>query len=428
MVASRTLTDPTSNPSPTPSSAPAGGQARSRTRYRPKPKTRWQRIPFLVRLLVPLGVVSAAMWGFDRYRSSHAWLTFHRPDGRPVPALELTFFPDAMSFAAPSPRPPFGAAALAAGADAVVVGSDLVPGTALVRYRGEGIGTGYTSVGIGADCAIELKPPATLPGRVGEPSQAYVFGWRSFGLRPIADAAVLGFGGGEHGVPLVETRTDAEGRFELRGFDASMVTLGVRVLKPGYAMSWQEWDWSRPGGPVIALVPTTPIRGRLRLPAELPTDALQLLARGLPGVATTIAPDGAFALDHVPPGLEPKLLVHGLPDTWTHLESRGKVGGAPLEIPILRAGVVRGYVIDLTSQRPLAGAVVWHRHGPTGMTVARSDAQGAFTIGRIPPGELTLGAHWEESRPGRKTLSLAGQRVFEVSEGQQIADVIIRVE
>ncbi|MBK8099006.1 MAG: hypothetical protein IPK26_18015 [Planctomycetes bacterium] len=382
----------------------------------------------LVRLLAPLAIVVGAWWGWQQYRKSHAWMTFHRADGRPVPGLVLTFYPDTMSFAAPSPRPPFGEVALAAGDGAVSVGRELVPGTAFLRYRGDGIGTGYASVGLGNDSAVELQPAARLQGRIGETGKAFVFGWRNFLLRPIADAAITGFGGGEHGVPLVEARSDADGRFELRDFDASMVTLGLRVLKPGYAMAWQEWECGGTGGPVIALTRTEPIRGRLLLPADLPTDGLQLLARGLPGVATSIAADGAFALDHVTPGLLPKLLVHGLPPAWTHLESRGQVGGPPIEIKILRSGVVRGYVLDLVSQRPLAGAMVWHRHGPTGMTAVKSQADGGFTIDRIPPGELTLGAHWEELRPGRKAISLAGQRVFEVQEGQQIADVIIRVE
>ena len=182
-------------------------------RHRPRPSSSGR--PFVV-TLVFVGLLVAAFYGYRSYRDRHVTITFDNGQD-PVPALDLTFFPDQLAFRAPSPPPALGMQRLENGAS-VVVGEDLVPGHGIVRYQGEGVGSGVAYVQLGKPPpTIQLRLPQTLSGRVGEPEIYWFMGWPSAGFRPVVDAEVVVMGGGEHGIDLATTRTDAEGRFSVTG-------------------------------------------------------------------------------------------------------------------------------------------------------------------------------------------------------------------
>ena len=246
--------------------------------------------------------IVAAVWlALDWWRATHATLTFTRTDG-PVPPLDLTFYPEQLAFTAPSPPPPLGEARL--DGDSLTVGADLVPERARVLYRGAGVGAGVAFVQLGESLPeIELRAPQTLSGRVGEPLGYWCFGWRCDGYRPVPGAEVIVMGGGEHGIELARTRTDADGRFEVDGFDGTLPVLGLRVRAPGFGIAHKSIiDLAAHGGQraLVAVSRVPPRRGRLDLQVDIDPRSLLVLARGLPGVQATPTADGTFELDHVP--------------------------------------------------------------------------------------------------------------------------------
>lgn len=376
---------------------------------------------------MPALLAVAAVTGYRVWQEGRTVLEFVR-DGAPPPRLVLTVFPDQFSFAAPSPPPPLGELTCEDGS--VVLDAASIPGRALVRYAGEGVGTGYVAVQAGNRLPpIRLGPPARLSGRVGEPQGVFVFGLRCLGLSPVAGARVLGLGGGEHGVLLCETTTGADGRFELHGFDAGLSGLGIRVLQPGFAVA--HVDWIRGGdreGPIVPLLRTKPIRGRVAAPHDCDPGTLLVLAKGLPGVATQVAADGAFVLDHVPPDLEPRLLLYGLPERFTHGLVRASAGQEGVLFAVMRSATVRGYVVERASQRPVAGALVWHPHGPAGQITVESAADGSFVLPRVPPGEVVIGAQFTSvDQLGQKDEFSGTRRLF-LQEGVDQDRILIEID
>lgn len=344
-------------------------------------------------LALALSGAAAIVWFVLRtHASHHVTLTFERAEAT-VPSLELTFFPDQLAFATPSPPPPYGNLQVT---DATaVLADDLVPGRAVVRYRGLDVGTGYTYVELGkAVPPIRLRPATTISGRVGEPVAFWCFGWRCAGLRPVAGAEVLVMGGGEHGVDLAAATTDASGRFVIEGVDARLDGLGLRVRARGFAIAHEplaRFDEATPPPlPVVALARARVHSGKLVAPPAVDLTKLRVLARGLPGVQAVPSADGLFVLDHVPLGMEPRLVVAGLPDTWTHLPVRA-IGGSQANVQIVPAAAVRGRVVDAASQEPLADALVYCGD----QDAVRSDADGNYRLVRQLPGDVELEAKWE---------------------------------
>jgi hypothetical protein len=367
--------------------------ATPRSRRRP-PRARSRR-PAVV--LVALAALAVGGWaGWRAYVEGHATLRFAR-EGASAPDLTLTFFPTQMAFASPSPPPALGRARAGRGAD-LTVGGALVPGRGVVRYEGEGVGTGFAYVELGADApTIQLRPQASLRGRVGEPVYFWCMGWRCAGYRPIADAEVVVMGGGEHGVDLVSTRTNEQGAFEVAGFDGALDALGLRVRAPGFELvhehlastSWRDDD--------RALVTTTrvpPRRGRLVVEPGLDLDptAWTVLARGLPGVQARPDAAGRFVLDHVSPDVEARVIVYGLPARVAQADVR-TAQGQEVAVAIRAGAVVRGRVLA-DNQRPLAGALVWI----DAQRPVRADADGAFELPNLMPGARKIVAQWKPAR------------------------------
>lgn len=337
--------------------------------------------------------------------------------------VELVFFPDQMAFAAPSPPPPLGSLTLDADA-AVTVGRELVPGAAVVRYAAPGIGTGYQHVRLGEELApIPVRAPGSVRGRVVEPIGAFSYGWRCAELRAVAGAEVVVMGGGEHGIELGRAQTDAAGQFVVEGFDRRLDGLGLRVRAPGYAIehvSLPREDAPGADTPVVALVRTRAHHGRIVAPPGLDVTSLRVLARGLPGVDTVPSADGTFVLDHLPPGVQPRLLVYGLPPTLAHAPTRAQPDA---QIELVAAAAVRGRVVDAVTGEALGGALVFcgDDHAVT------AGADGRFELVQLPPGAAMLVAKYQY-RERRRLQSRSGSVRVQLQSGETLADVVVSID
>ncbi|MFY9342521.1 MAG: hypothetical protein WAT39_08525 [Planctomycetota bacterium] len=385
----------------------------------------------VVLVLVVAGVGALILWLTRLHARNHVTLTFARGDQHASVPLQLTFFPDRLAFAAPSPPPPLSEHTLD-GSDTLVAGDDLVPTQAVVRYSGPGIGAGYVHVRLGQELPpITLRPPQVVRGRVGEPLALWCFGWRCPGLRPVAGAEVVVMGGGEHGIPLGSAITDAQGNFAVAGIDGALDGLGVRVRAAGFALA-NEPVAGRNGAAgaastdepltVVALGQASQHAGQIVAPAGLDPTSLQVLARGLPGVGATPARDGSFALDHVPAGMEPRLIVHGLPPTLTHAPSRLVVGHRT-RVELVPASIVRGRVLDAASRRPLGEALVWCGE----QDPVRADADGRYELVRQLPGDVDIEAQWDFVDARRRRTQWFGKHrvVLEPDRTHDDVDILV---
>jgi hypothetical protein len=406
---------PVSADSTKPEPAPTGTQPpRVRRARRPpaQPRRRFG-LGALIGAIVLVAAIAAARHAWRAYRARTVTLEFVRA-GAPVPPIELTFYPEHVAGAQPSPPPPLGRLVLG-DATSVTLGRERVPGQVRVRYTGEGIGTGFAYVQLGRHPqTIELHPSGTLSGRIGEAIGVWAHGWRCAGLHAIAGAEVTAMGGGEHGLELATARADADGRFELRGFDASLPLVGLRIRAPGFAIAHESVP--RVGAsfasPLVALARGEVVRGRVSAPAGLDVTSLRVLARGLAGVEAVPAADGAFVLDHVPQAVAPRLSVFGLPPGHIHAAARARIG-EDVSIEVVVAGSVRGRVVDTMTGAALAGALVW---GGDEVAV-RADATGRFTL-ELPPGAIEIGAQFEDSqrcsvRTGARRVTVPGGAVLD---------------
>lgn len=374
------------------------------------------------------GLAAAIVFCVRWYGQRHATLAFVLK-AAPVPDLELTFYPDQLAFGQPSPPPPFGERRLA-GAERVTVGGELVPERALVRYRGAGIGTGFTHLALGASIPpVVLRPPSQLRGRVGEPIAIWSTGWRSGGLRPIAGAEVWLMGGGEHGVDLARAITDADGRFTIDGVDGELDGLGLRVRASGFALLHEPIARFGPAAdpaaaPVLALARGAAQAGTVVLPPGLDATSLRVLARALPGIEAPVAADGSFTLEHLPRGMQPRLLLHGLAPTWCCSTVRAGQTG-PVRIEVTAGAAVRGRVLEVATNQAIAAALVWAGDGEA----VRTDAAGGFELTGLPSGELELQAQHQTVNGRRRRIEWAGGRRVTVVAGQLLEhqDIVISI-
>jgi hypothetical protein len=384
-------------------------------RRRPSPRP-WRTVVAV--FAVVLAAVGA--WHGWQYVLAHR-VTITFVDVPPT-GVELSFFPDQLAFAAPSPPPPLGRLTLDAAA--VTVGSELVPDQAVMRYRAPGVGTGYRHVRLGQLLPpIRLRAPASVRGRVVEPVGAWSYGWRCAELRPVAGAEVLVMGGGEHGVELAQARSDEHGTFVVDGFDDELDGLGLRVRAPGFAIEHlplPRTDGAAADVPVVALVRTRPRAGRIVAPPGFDATSLRVLARGLPGVETVPAADGTFVLDHVPPSVSPRLLLYGLPATLAHASARAE---PDVRIELVAAAAVRGRVVDATTREPLGGAMVFCGDDHA----VRADAHGRFEIGQLPPGPAVVDAKYHY-HVRRRLQSRSGSLSVDLRSGETLDDVVVPIE
>ncbi|HEX5050552.1 MAG TPA: carboxypeptidase regulatory-like domain-containing protein [Planctomycetota bacterium] len=381
------------------------------------------RPPIALFVLLACATAAAGWWGYRHWQTGRVTLCFE-PAGSAMPVLELTVFPEQLAFAAPSPPPPLGQVRLDGGTSVVLTG-DLVPREAVVRYAGPGVGTGFVFVRLGQVLpAIHLRPGRLLQGRVAEPIGFWCYGWRCAGLQPVAGAEVTVMGGGEHGIDLGSARTDAEGNFTIDGIDSELDGLGLRVRASGFAIAHQtlgrvdDDTW-----PIVALARTQPVMGRIVAPPGLDPSSLRVLARGLPGVDTRPERDGTFVLDHVPAGMEPRLLLYDLPPTWTYATVRGHAK-TPVQIDIVAGAVVRGRVIDAETKAPLAGALVYYGD----QDAVRADASGNFELQHVVPGDIEIQAQFQVDVTRRRSVQRYGSRRARLEPGQALEEFVVAVD
>ncbi|MFT4515604.1 MAG: hypothetical protein ACI91B_004321 [Planctomycetota bacterium] len=371
-----------------------------------------------------VAAAGAASWlAYDYYRDSHVTLMFANGK-QPVPSLELTFYPEQLAFTSPSPPPAIGAQRIE-NEVSIVVGDDFVPGRGVVRYRGEGVGTGFAYVKLGQKpSTIQLRAPQSLRGRIGEPIGYWFMGWRCAGIRPVANAEVVIMGGGEHGVDLATTRTDVEGRFTLTGFDGELDALGLRVRAPGFVIVHEHvdnLDQHTGERAIIALTPADPRRGKLEVADGIDVSNLRLLARGLPGADTVAAVDGSFTLDHIPNDLEARIVVHGMRDNWAQTPARTKRGKVTT-VSVVVGATLEGRVFD-RQQQPVPGALVWVGDG----SPVWADSRGKYRLVQVLPGDVTVTAQLQTGRGSRARTTL-GIRSVKLEPRRHHTDIDITLK
>jgi len=368
-------------------------------------------------------IVAGSFLAYDVYDENHVTLIFAN-GSQPVPQLELTFYPEQLAFNAPSPPPPLGEESLKDRSD-IVVGDDLVPGHGVVRYRGDGIGAGFTHVRLGrTHPTIQLRPPKTLTGRVGEPIGFWFMGWRCAGIRPVAGAEVVVMGGGEHGIDLATTRTDDDGHFTVTGFDGELDALGLRVRAPGYAIMHESLIGTEEHvgeRAIIALTPAPMRRGKLTCNVDLDVTSLRMLARGLPGIEAVPAADGTFVFDSMPSDVEARIIVHGLPENCAQSTARTDLNGIA-EVEIQPGAIISGRVLDHELQ-PVPNALVWIGNE----TAISADANGRYRITRALPGNVTIKAQTELGK-GRHARTLLGGRTVRLDPNGNHVDIDINLD
>lgn len=369
-------------------------------------------------LVAAVGVASWMAYGY--YCDRHVTLMFANGE-QPVPALELTFYPEQLAFTSPSPPTAIGEHRIADQAS-VVVGDEFVPGHGVVRYRGEGVGTGFAYVKLGQKSAtIQLREPQSLRGRIGEPIGYWFMGWRCAGMRPVADAEVVVMGGGEHGVDLAVTRTDVDGRFTVTGFDGDLDALGLRVRAPGFTIIHEDIasvEQHAAERSVIALTPAEARQGKLEVGNDVDASELRLLARGLPGVDTVAEADGSFTLHHIPNDLEARIVVHGMRDDWAQTPAR-TMRGSVATVSVVAGSTIAGQVLDIQSQ-PVPGALVWVGDE----TAVRADSAGKYRLIQVLPGEVVVSAQIQTGRGSRAQTKL-GMRSVKLEPSHHHTDIDI---
>lgn len=356
------------------------------------------------------------------YEDHHAVLRFDAGEGA-SPAIELTFFPDQFAFAAPSPPPPLGQAALV-GAE-ITVGEDLVPDRSVVRYVSEGYGSGFAKVQLGGSTpTISLRPPTSLSGRVGEPVHYWCMGWRCAGYLPVVDAEVVLMGGGEHGVDLARARTDEQGSFTVSGFDGKLDVLGLRVRAPGFEVAHQRilGLGDHDGERALVNMSRAPARvGKLVVLPETGARAedFLVLARGLPGVQARPSTTGRVVLDHIAPDVEARVLVYGLPPMLAQTDARTERDGE-FKVEVVPGAVVTGRVLG-DDLEPQANALVWigqHR-------AVRTDEDGAFVLENLIPGARTIKAQWRPKRRRAKLLLASRKLTLVAGERHEGVEILL---
>jgi hypothetical protein len=358
----------------------------------PEPARRslWARVPYTIRFGLPIAVLaligreSWLAWSATRARIQLVDASGQRIEG---PAVAEFFVYDEDP-AGPSPTALLARRHLEPDGT-LAVGRDLIGAAALVRLEVQGHGIAYGLVEPGPEVRqFELGEPSTVRGRVVDAAGAAVAG-----------ARVQALGGGQRGVLLGETLSDAEGGFVIEGVSDSVRSWSFRVFAPGFGLGQLDW-LSQPDEAVrIELEASAPARGRLlvdptaadREPPALGDVALRIFH--LPGVVARTEPDGSFAIPHLPaPPRFAYLLIPDLPPAWTYRRTALQAG-TEREVVLMPARTLRGRVVNGHDGRGVAAAIVHHDHGPHGVESAVCDAGGGFELGRVPNGSVVVHAH-----------------------------------
>ena len=365
--------------------------------------------------LAVVTIGALAVVGYRSWAGGRVTIAFVVADAaRPAPTLQLTVFPDVSAVTAPSPPQALRELTLAADTTLTLTAGD-VSGSAVVRYRGDGVGAGCVHVQVGQPLpAIALQPPGIARGRVVAPNAVWLNGWRCGSLRPVADAEVTVMTGSGVGVDLGVARTAADGTFTIAGIDTTRDGLGVRVRAAGCALAHAALAPDGVGvltAGEVAVAQGTQRQGRIAAPPGFDCSCLLVLARGLPGAQARPAADGSFALDHLPEQVEPRLLLLGVPPTLAHHEARA-AANAPVRIDLVQGATVRGRVRSAIG-KPAAGALVWIGD----RDAVRADDDGCFELVSQMPGEVAVQAQWESVDKRRRRHKWLASRRLQLAPG-----------
>lgn len=399
------------------------GQPLQRSPRPPRQPGFWERLPWSIRIGVPIVVLGAALWIMLRPpppKSARLSLGSNIV-GQDLTRARLTVYPYDDSSNALWPRPAVGAFDWV-GPDPFTFGEAQLPGEGIVRIDAEGFGTGFIYLQLADDAPVvdaALGPPASVSAvvKLGDG-------------RPAVGARVLGLGGGHRGVVLCEAVTDESGRFELSGYNADLLDLSLRVTLPGHGVLDYIWYFHADEQDELVLEPTETIRGSIELPDGVGAGGLTVFVRSLPGVVAAVAEDGTFELDGVPSKKVARLLVDGLPRGWTYHRAMARPGDRDVVLEIVPSTTVRGRVVLGQSNQAQQRAVVYHDDGPRGGDTSKTNEFGEFELHDVPPGTVEIRAQVAAPRDPknpRAYQSYSGLRTLEVTEGEPLEGIIIRV-
>jgi protocatechuate 3,4-dioxygenase beta subunit len=270
--------------------------------------------------------------------------------------------------------------------------------------------TRWIAAGALACAAVSSVKAGTISGRVLGPDG-----------RPVADAPVMWFAAqsptqaladatsGKKAAPAGQTRTDADGRFQVAA-DPSSPPVSIRIEPAG--LPWVELDGpydpaetlrlpdldlpapQTVAGTVVASdgKPASGARVAVHQSARFERDETAIFAEATTGL------DGAFRIANAPPAPE-RLSVRAA--GWTPAEQFLRADSGSLRIALERGASVSGTVLD-ASGRPAAGALV-----RSGSVAATSDAQGRYRLDGVPSGLQRV----EASAPGGMVARKGGVRL-----------------
>lgn len=405
------------------------------SRPRPPKRRGWRRLPVSIRVMLPLGLIAAIGYGsFDAWRATRAHLQLVDASGAPLELVAEVagFVYESEPWGASPPRALGRWSSEADGS--LTLGSRQIGVEALVRASAPGHGTGFALLRPGEGVAeLRLGAPLVVSGKVATEDG-----------RGVPGARVIVLGGGQRGVVLSETTTDADGGFTVDDVSDSVQGWTFRVLAERHAI--EHFDWmAGPRAPEIdiRLRATLPARGRLVVTADgddLPElGGLELRILRLPGLVTTTAADGSFEFLHLPPSpMRGPVVIPELPAGWTFRRTT-VAAGETIELRIERATTLRGEVFSRTRGVRIGGAAVYHDHGPLGMETTRADDDGAFELTRLPHGIVdvfadcmverrSLSAEALESKTRTKRVLLQGSTPVAVAPGVPLEPIEVKID
>jgi hypothetical protein len=320
------------------------------------------------------------------------------------------------------------------------------------RLRVEATARGHTADTAEFDllAATEDKPRlefvlgrgGTVQGIVVDPSGAPVADAR-VAHQPGAELPMLGDLasqlGHEQMAAVAEggTRTDAQGRFELTGL-ADDGTFLVVAAHPDHAAAAARGVRMGDREVRVQLGQLGGVQGRAvaaedgarLVDAQVALLRTSFLVLTVPVREEPLAADGdgSFRFERIAPGTYTlRVRAADRSDTQVEVTVRDGITDAG-ELRLPRAAVVTGVVVD-DQDRPVLGALVRRRQGAMadnpmlvmftgGGTQARTDADGRFRLGPLPPGRLQLLANADGFASGRSER-------LQLTAGDTVADVRI---
>ena len=389
---------------------------------RPQQNTGWiRRLPWTIRFVIPAMLLFfLGREGWRAFESSRGHIQVVDADGVPLAiAGRVEVFVADESPSAASPTPQIGVYDLEPDGS-LTLPADEIGDRALVRMAVSGHGIAYGVIEPGAE---------VLPLRLGQPMQVEGRVIDTAGV-PVAGALIQVLGGGARGVLLTEVETDAEGKFAVGGVSDTVRSWSFRVLARDYELGQIDW-LSRDGERIeFTLNPSPPAQGRLVLDGTAagseapPLGDLELRIHHLPSVTARTRDDGRFSVHHLPTAPRfAHVLVPDLPRGWTYRRTALRSGDTR-DVLLQPAQQLRGRVVNGHTNGGVAGAVVYHEHGPNGIESAVCDGDGRFVLDRVPFGPVEVFADVMVSRAsvpsdklegkgrGRKVLIQGSESVF----------------